>query len=78
MIIDHFTAIPGGGRILALARGGIEAKRLLVLAVLGVALAGIAGAANYMFEEASVKGVGCKNVEMIISTQSGYNGTKLV
>jgi hypothetical protein len=38
----------------------------------------MAGAANYMYEKASVKGVGYKNVEMIISTQIGYNGLKLV
>jgi hypothetical protein len=64
---------------LALVRGGIEAKRLLVaLAALAIVLAGMAGAANYMYEKASVKGVGYKNVEMIISTQSGYNGTMLV
>ncbi len=36
------------------------------------------GAANYMYEKASVKGVGYKNVEMIVSTQYGYTGQKLV
>jgi hypothetical protein len=53
-------------------------KRLLVLAVLAIALVSMAGAANYMYEKASVKGVGYKNVEMIISTQTGFNGQKLV
>src|SRR5512137_1386992 len=38
----------------------------------------MAGAANYMYEKASIKGVGYKNVEMIISTQTGFNGQKLV
>ncbi len=38
----------------------------------------MAGAANYMYEKASVKGVGYKNVEMIISTQWGFQGAKLV
>ena len=38
----------------------------------------MAGAANYMYEKASVKGVGYKNVEMIISTQTGFSGQKLV
>ena len=38
----------------------------------------MAGAANYMYEKASVKGVGYKNVEMIISTQTGFLGAKLV
>jgi hypothetical protein len=41
-------------------------------------LIGISSAANYMYEKASVKGVGYKNVEMIISTQTGFNGVKLV
>ncbi len=53
-------------------------KRLIVLAVLAIALIGMADAANYMYEKASVKGVGYKNVEMIISTQTGFNGQKLV
>jgi hypothetical protein len=48
------------------------------LAVLAVALIGMAGAANYMYEKASIKGVGYKNVEMIISTQTGFEGAKLV
>ena len=38
----------------------------------------MAGAANYIYEKASVKGVGYKNIEMIISTQTGFNGEKLV
>jgi hypothetical protein len=53
-------------------------KRLIVLAVSAIALVGMAGAANYMYEKASVKGVGYKNVEMIVSTQTGFNGDKLV
>jgi hypothetical protein len=53
-------------------------KRLIILAVLAIALVGMAGAANYMYEKASVKGVGYKNVEMIVSTQTGFNGDKLV
>jgi hypothetical protein len=31
-----------------------------------------------MYEKASIKGVGYKNVEMIVSTQYGFNGQKLV
>jgi hypothetical protein len=53
-------------------------RHILVLAVLAIALIGMAGAANYMYEKASVKGVGYKNVEMIISTQYGFMGQKLV
>ena len=53
-------------------------RKLVVLLVLAVAMIGMAGAANYMYEKASVKGVGYKNVEMIISTQEGYAGAKLV
>ena len=53
-------------------------KTIAVLVIIAMALVGMAGAANYMYEKASVKGVGYKNVEMIISTQSGFNGQKLV
>ncbi len=53
-------------------------KELVVLVIIAMALVGMAGAANYMYEKASVKGVGYKNTEMIISTQEGYKGAKLV
>ena len=53
-------------------------KEIAVLVIIAMALVGMAGAANYMYEKASVKGVGYKNVEMIISTQTGFNGQKLV
>ena len=43
-----------------------------------IALVGMAGAANYMYEKANVKGVGYKNVEIIIQTQAGLAGNKLV
>ena len=53
-------------------------RELAVLLVIGIALVGMAGAANYMYEKATVKGVGYKNVESIIQTQSGLAGNKLV
>jgi len=53
-------------------------RELIVLVVIAMALIGMASAANYMYEKATVKGVGYKNVEMIISTQYGYAGQKLV
>ena len=53
-------------------------KLIAVLIIVAMAVVGMAGAANYMYEKASVKGVGYKNVEMIISTQTGFNGQKLV
>ena len=53
-------------------------KLIAVLVIIAMAVVGMAGAANYMYEKASVKGVGYKNVEMIISTQYGYVGQKLV
>ena len=53
-------------------------KLIAVLVIIAMAVVGMAGAANYMYEKASVKGVGYKNVEMIISTQSGFHGQKLV
>ena len=43
-----------------------------------IALASAATAANYMYEKSSVKGTGYKNAEKIISTQIGFNGSKLV
>ena len=53
-------------------------KELVVLVIIAMALVGMAGAANYMYEKASIKGVGYKNVETIVSTQEGFNGAKLV
>jgi len=53
-------------------------RRYLMLALLAVFLIDLAGAANYMYEKASVKGIGYKNAEMIVSTQYGFNGAKLV
>ena len=53
-------------------------KLIAVLVIIAMAVVGMAGAANYMYEKASVKGVGYKNVEMIISTQTGFSGQKLV
>ncbi len=53
-------------------------KLIAVLVIIAMAVVATAGAANYMYEKASVKGVGYKNVEMIISTQSGFHGQKLV
>ena len=53
-------------------------KELVVLVIIAMALVGMAGAANYMYEKASVKGVGYKNVETIVSTQEGFAGAKLV
>ncbi|MDH7597260.1 MAG: hypothetical protein QHG98_05920 [Methanothrix sp.] len=53
-------------------------RELAVLVVVALALVGMASAANYMYEKATIKGVGYKNVEMIVSTQYGYAGAKLV
>lgn len=53
-------------------------RELIVLVIIAMALVGMAGAANYMYEKATIKGVGYKNVEMIISTQADLAGIKLV
>jgi hypothetical protein len=53
-------------------------RNLIVLAVIAMTLVGMAGAANYMYEKSSVKGVGYRSLEMVISTQNGFNGQKLV
>jgi hypothetical protein len=53
-------------------------RELAILLVACIALVGMAGAANYMYEKANIKGVGYKNVEIIIQTQAGLAGNKLV
>jgi len=53
-------------------------RELIVLVVIAMAMVGMAGAANYMYEKSSVKGVGYRSLEMVISTQNGFNGQKLV
>lgn len=55
-----------------------EIREILVVALIAMAIVGMAGAANYMYEKNSVKGVGYKATEIIISTQTGFNGQKLV
>ena len=53
-------------------------RKLVVLAIIAVALVGTVSAANYMYEKSSVKGVGYRNLEIVISTQDGFSGQKLV
>jgi len=53
-------------------------RKLIILAIFIVATIGMVCAANYMYEKSSVKGVGYRNLEMVISTESGFNGVKLV
>ena len=53
-------------------------REMIILALIAIALVGMAGAANYMYEKSTIKGVGYRSLEMVISTQSGYEGQKLV
>jgi hypothetical protein len=55
-------------------------KMLIVLTLLSLFAIGISvsGAANYMYEKASIKGVGYLEQEKIASTQPGYKSQKLV
>mgnify|MGYP001768613448 FL=1 len=53
-------------------------KMIAVLVIIAVLIVGMAGAANYMYEKASVKGVGYRTQEIIVSTQTGFEGQKLV
>ncbi|MDQ1282855.1 MAG: hypothetical protein QG666_645 [Euryarchaeota archaeon] len=53
-------------------------RELLVLALIAITLVGMAGAANYMYEKSSGKGVGYRSLEIVISTESGFHGQKLV
>src|SRR5271157_5426362 len=68
--MENTSEIPLGGRS--------TTRHIIVFTVIAIALVSMASAANYMYEKASVKGVGYKNVEMIVSTQEGFNGDKLV
>ncbi len=53
-------------------------REMIMLAIILAIFVGMAGAANYMYEKSSVKGVGYRSLEMVISTESGFNGAKLV
>jgi hypothetical protein len=53
-------------------------RKAMILVVTTMAVIGMASAANYMYEKSSIKGVGYRNLEIVISTQSGQNGAKLV
>ena len=53
-------------------------KIIAILVLVALAFVGMAGAANYMYEKNSLKGVGYLEAEKIISTQPGFDGQKLV
>jgi hypothetical protein len=67
--MNHRPAIFGGKEMI---------NRSLICIILAISMIGGVGAANYIYEKASVQGVGYKNVEKIILTQNGFNGSKLV
>ena len=46
-------------------------RKAMILVVMAMAVIGMASAANYMYEKSSIKGVGYRNLEIVISTQSG-------
>jgi len=53
-------------------------RNILMLLFISIMLIGMAGAANYMYEKSSIKGVGYKDTEIIAQTQPGLAGNKLV
>ncbi|MCP1393157.1 MAG: hypothetical protein J5I35_10455 [Methanothrix harundinacea] len=53
-------------------------REIAILLVIGLALVGMAGAANYMYEKTGIEGVGFMNSEKIVQTQVGLAGNKLV
>jgi len=53
-------------------------RKLIILFILAMTLVGMTGAANYMYEKSTIKGVGYRNLEMVIQTQTGQAGHKLV
>jgi hypothetical protein len=56
----------------------IFAILVLILVLVPILLIAQAGAANYMYEKSSVKGVGYLEQEKIVQTQVGFSGQKLV
>ena len=44
-------------------------RKLIVLVMLAMVLVGVSGAANYMYEKSTIKGVGYRKMEMVIQTQ---------
>ena len=52
-------------------------KYILALMVASLVI-GMAGAANYMYEKSSIKGVGMLEQVKVVSTQPGFAGQKLV
>jgi len=53
-------------------------KLIAVLIIVALTIVGMAGAANYMYEKSTTKGVGYLENEKIASTQVGFAGQKLV
>jgi hypothetical protein len=53
-------------------------RECIALAVIVMAIVGMSSAANYMYEKSSVKGVGYRSLEIVISTETGFHGQKLV
>jgi hypothetical protein len=53
-------------------------KMITILVLATLAVVGMAGAANYMYEKNSIKGVGYLEQEKIVQTQVGFTGQKLV
>ena len=53
-------------------------RRLMIVLVLTLLAANLGSSANYMYEKSSEKGIGHMAFEKIVSTQSGFNGQKLV
>ncbi|HQQ37704.1 MAG TPA: hypothetical protein PK602_06340 [Methanothrix sp.] len=54
-------------------------KKIFAIVVMAaILLMSQAEAANYMYEKASVKGVGYRDQEIVVSTQTGFEGQKLV
>lgn len=53
-------------------------RNIFMLLFISIMLIGMAGAANYMYEKSSIKGVGYKDTEIVAQTQAGLAGNKLV
>ena len=53
-------------------------RRVIIFAILMLFLLSACSGSNYIYEKSWLKGTGYKSVEKVVSTQIGFNGSKLV
>ena len=53
-------------------------RRVIIFAILMLFLLSACSGSNYIYEKSWLKGTGYKSIEKVVSTQIGFNGSKLV